>query len=173
MDGWMESNSTSVNAALPVEHVLYQRIRSSFIHFFVGAFLPKHMIKIEPVLQKQQGGHIIYLAETFEQFNCFGRQHMQVTKIYTCSMYWERSTASFLSFTVTHASVNVVTTSASPLLHSLWVRGLFLTHTVIRCCLSCLQVTQSNHAKEENAVWLTQPISAAVVREMVCPVFKK
>lgn len=76
--------------------------------------------------------------------------------IYTCRTYWERSTASFLSFTVTHTSLKVVTTSASPLLHSAWVRGLFLTHTLIRFCLCCLQFTQSNHRKEENAVPLNQ-----------------
>lgn len=39
---------------LPVEHVLHQRICSSSVHFFIGTFLPKNMIKIEPVLQKQK-----------------------------------------------------------------------------------------------------------------------
>lgn len=40
-----------VNANLPIEHVLYQRICCAPVHLHVGALLSKNLVKVEPVLQ--------------------------------------------------------------------------------------------------------------------------
>lgn len=42
------------SATLPIEHVLHQRICCSSIHFLIGAFLPKNLVEVEPVLQGQK-----------------------------------------------------------------------------------------------------------------------